>query len=751
MHKGESKAYIQTCPAEDNAWQPVAGDELERLLRNEFSDNNEAMRAARTSALSVLSKSTQPNSHNDSRTGLICGQVQSGKTMSFTAVAAAGHDNGIRLIIVIVGTKKILAKQSCVRLLRDLGVVKAGPLRPWRHFHNPDMRQKPTIRQELEAWNINGVRDQTVLITVLKHHKRINDVAGVLGSLGGELLSASLIIDDEADQASLNNLVRKGKRSSVYRAITSLREAIPSHTYLQYTATPQANIFIPLIDQLSPDFCEILEPGAGYIGGHYIFKEHQDKHVKLIRDDELPQHHVEIDPPRSLVHAVQLFLIGVACGLIEFDHKKRLNPQNRSMLVHPSRLVRSHATFSRWINQILCQWNDLLLKEQDPDHDELTKLFEPAYKDLLATVGVSQMAPFEDVMRKLPGAIRETEVRAVNKDDVGQMDWDNEWSQKYAWILVGGDKLERGFTIEGLTVTYMPRGAGMGYADTIQQRGRFFGYKADYISFCRIYLEADVCNAFTCYVESEDSMCAFLRSVSPLGHLKNPDLKRRFQMDKSLRPTRRSVLLDDPEHRDFQTGWFEQKHPHADAEISSQNMDLINQFSRENDLSRSLATTQCSWLALPERSRKTHLHEVSAEITLKVLYEKLLRGLLMSHVDDDSQWQVLLAMLENASEIMENLPCYIIWMRPTETVQRGTSKNGAIRQLHMGANPNKPPYVYKGDRHVHKGSVTLQIHNLQIHEDKVDSKTTPRWHDMPTIAVWLGSDIRTTFIVQEQR
>jgi hypothetical protein len=72
-----------------------------------------------------------------------------------------------------------------------------------------------------------------------------------------------------------------------------------------------------------------------------------------------------------------------------------------------------------------------------------------------------------------------------------------DWGQSYGWLLVGGQAMDRGITVEGLTVTYMPRGRGVNNADTIQQRARFFGYKRRYLGFCRVYLEQGAINALS--------------------------------------------------------------------------------------------------------------------------------------------------------------------------------------------------------------------------------------------------------------
>src|SRR5207253_10843262 len=105
-----------------------------------------------------------------------------------------------------------------------------------------------------------------------------------------------------------------------------------------------------------------------------------------------------------------------------------------------------------------------------------------------------------------------------------------DWRSAYGWILVGGQAMDRGFTVEGLTVTYMPRGIGVGNADTVQQRARFFGYKGRYLGYCRVYLEPVLSSAFTRYVTHEEDVRGRLidhaRTGQPLS-----ELRRAFLLD----------------------------------------------------------------------------------------------------------------------------------------------------------------------------------------------------------------------------
>src|SRR5262249_37402555 len=142
------------------------------------------------------------------------------------------------------------------------------------------------------------------------------------------------IIDDEADQASMNTKVQRGDESTTYRRIGEVRRACLHHTFLQYTATPQAPLLISLIDALSPSFVRVLEPGTGYVGGRELFAQLGAPYVRAIPDAELAVDPEEAAvPPTSLLEALRVFMVGVAAEYAA----SRANPGgHRSMLVHPS-------------------------------------------------------------------------------------------------------------------------------------------------------------------------------------------------------------------------------------------------------------------------------------------------------------------------------------------------------------------------------------------------------------------------------
>jgi hypothetical protein len=202
-------------------WSPVAGPEVREFLEAVVPEaSRESLLAA---AASTLSKGIPPTVETGQETGLVIGYVQSGKTMSFETTIALARDNGFQIVIVVAGISNPLLDQSTGRLQRDLGLDDPGRGRRWIQFQNPanDDTTVQAIRDLLDDWRDTGTPEEykrTVLITVLKHHRRLQNLTAVLTILELEGVPV-LIIDDEADQASLNTEVSQGQESATYRSL----------------------------------------------------------------------------------------------------------------------------------------------------------------------------------------------------------------------------------------------------------------------------------------------------------------------------------------------------------------------------------------------------------------------------------------------------------------------------------------------------------------------------------------------------
>lgn len=715
-------------------WVPLQGPELRGLLDHLSIDPDEKDRLAEE-ARTILSKCIPPRGTPDSTTGLVLGYVQSGKTLSFTAVAALARDNEYPMVIVITGIATNLLGQSVERLEKDL---RLQTNRKWRLFLNPKPNEQQAVANVLTDWSDQGLPDnrrKTVLITVLKNSTHLRNLVNLLQRL--DLANTPvLVIDDEADQAGLNNLVGRGLESTTFQRLVALRQCMPHHTYLQYTATPQAPLLIHLLNTLSPKFAELLVPGNDYVGGEGFFEENPQL-IRLIPRNEISsQTNPLTEVPLSLIEALKLFFLGVAAGFIRGDDQRQGSGRNRSMLVHPSRETPGHGQFFYWIRQIQQQWTENLnLQTDEPERNQFLDSFRPAYDDLHQTV--PDLPGFDELTKELQYAIRSTELLQVNaRPKTPQPDW----PRTYPWILVGGQAMDRGFTVEGLTVTYMPRSMGVGNADTVQQRARFFGYKRTYLGFCRVFLEAALRQAFQVYVDHEqDIRCRLLEHGGrPLS-----EWRRAFFLDSSMRPTRSQVMNLDYQHDTFSNRWFWPKVPHGYEELLDENRRTVRAFIETVD-----------WRDDEGDPRRTpdQIHLVTEAVPLQRVYEDLLFPLRLTDEYDSQLFTGVLLQIDSYLQANPEANCTVYQMSKGSERMRSVNDAEEIPTLFQGANyadaATHRDEVYPGDERIRSvEGLTIQIHALEVRQKNRGPIIASQ---VPTVAVWVPSSMSRDWLVQEQ-
>lgn len=717
------------------ACAPVVGPEclalLDHLNLDEVSRNR-----LRDEALAVLAQCGAPTSGMNRRTGLVIGYVQSGKTMSFTTVAALARDNSYQIVIVITGVSVPLFEQSKRRLQNDLRLL-TRPDRRWQHFSNPSLRgsDQRTMADTLAEWRDQSVPEserKTILITVMKNHKHLDNLGQVLTGLDLRGVP-TLVVDDEADQAGLNTLVAQGAESTTYRRLLAVRDRLPQHSFLQYTATPQAPLLINLIDVLSPNFAELLTPGPEYVGGRELFLSHPNL-IRTIPASQIPTQNDQItEPPDSLLEAMRVFFLGVAAGLVLTGEIG-----NRSMMLHPSQLRTGHSQYFHWVTQVRENWNRLLeLSAENPDRLELLEEFRTAFDDLKSTV--ENLPSFDMLAGRLHHAIRRTRVEEVNsrRGRTPQIDW----SATYPFILVGGQAMDRGFTVEGLTVTYMPRSLGVGNADTVQQRARFFGYKRSYLGFCRVFLENGVRDAYRHYVEHEEDVRNRLSDHRETGRPLS-EWKRAFFLNRALQPTRNNVLLLDYMQDTVSDDWYTPKAPHDSDEATQWNREIVNQFigrvSLEDDEGH------------PRRT-EMQKHKIATGVSLREAYEELLTRLRVTQARDSQRFTGVLLQIGAYLENHLEATCTIYVMSAGAPRERSVDGSNEIPTLFQGSNPGvengNPVTTYPGDSEIRLSpGLTIQIHNLNVSNANQGQLAG----NVPAIAVWVPGEMAADWVSQNQ-
>jgi hypothetical protein len=383
------------------------------------------------------------------------------------------------------------------------------------------------------------------------------------------------------------------------------------------------------------------------------------------------------------------------------------------------------------------QWQQLLsLSAGDPDREDLVGEFELAHRDLCVTV--PDLPPLQELLNVLPRAMRKTEPIEVNavRDRAPEPDW----RAAYSHILVGGQAMERGFTVEGLTVTYMPRGIGGGNADAIHQRARFLGYKRQYLGFCRVYLGVEARDAYRHYVEHEEDIRARLSAHRATGKPLT-DWKRAFFLDLALQPTRRSVLDLDYMRDRLADEWYTPKAPHESEEAVPSNRQVIEQF---------LASLTLQPAPGSENRSIFQTHEVAEGVPLALAFGDLLTRLRITRAADSQRFIGLLLQVKEYLDANPEAVCCVYRMSPMATRHRGLNEDDEIANLFQGADPVSPPErrgsIYPGDNRVKAPhGMTIQIHNLVIEREGQAILT-----NVPTLAVWVPREMGRAWLVQEE-
>lgn len=650
--------------------------ELSLFLENKNNLNKEQRKAVEDTALETLKLCHSPSDLEKNVTILCDGYVQSGKTMAFEAVIAAGKDSGYKLFIVLAGVSNPLLNQSIDRIEVDFRLKDPTLPRRWVRFVNPNDKHKYELSQAIDnIYDTTVLQPKAIIITVLKHSAHINKLAKILKEI---ILEAgqhvpTIIIDDEADQAGLNTRVQKVEKSTTYESINNLRNVLPSHSYLQYTATPQAPLLINTLDILSPDFIKLIEPGNGYTGGKQFFCKNSP-YIKLINSDELIQ--IEEMPvpekgevldysnyqvPQSFLEALQTFIVGLA---IEIKRKNKKLKGNRSMLIHPDRKTKKHTAFTQLTQYLIKSWKETLTLK-DEKYNDLVDSLSDTLKGLQNTCDITFLND-DDLIQNVIYALSEIAVKEVNA--VHGKTPEIDWSHHYAFILIGGMALDRGFTVEGLTVTYMPRGIGVGNIDSIQQRARFFGYKQSYLDICRIYLDDVNKKLYEDYVIHEE---AIRKSLKDFSDSKRPlvEWKRVFWLNPSLQPCRKNVLNMESialARSSRRSPWFYPNYIYGKpTRLLENNKILVQNFQDKNLFEAAY---------IHPRTGETLVS--LCKLPLKKVHADLLVNYSYINAEDQVKYFGYLFQIEQIIEDDSEAECYIYHLTPNKSRIRTVQANG---------------------------------------------------------------------------
>lgn len=676
-----------------STWQVRYGEEHARLEAkyaepDRVPDETERNRIFETAAR-LLSQCPDPQDSAMRRTGLALGKVQSGKTMSYIALTALAYDNGYRVVIVLAGRTDALADQNRKRFQEDLIGTRTGP--KIATFHNPARHDQTEIQTLLEA-------DRLILITLLKHQDRIEDVRDMFASTELNRFPV-LVIDDEGDQASHNAKRYRRGESAVYRHILQMRGVLPHHAYVSYTATPQASLLAAAIDELAPEFCVLVEPGSGYTGGSTFFGPDRDRFLRIVPDDEADRDDFN-GVPDCLRLALATFLMSGA--LLHLRH-----PDNfHAMLIHQSNRKEDHRRLHEAVQYCLDGWKSALsLRDDDPGAVELQELLRQAHADLQTTV--ENCPAYEVLAEQVKVEIKDLKVWIVNSLKQGSNPSTTPFNLR-SNIMVGGNMLDRGVTIPGLAITYITRQARNSQADTVEQRARWFGYKRRYLNLCRIFTSRKIAEVYTELLSHEDDFWESLQRSESQG-LPVTQWPRLFRLGLGLRPTRSSVART----KAFRSGdWLVETKPTLDPKAATANVSAARTFfaARPDAMDASFGSA-------------THLMIRACDPDAVI---ELLAGFQPA---EDQDW--------DSSYAIEYLERLVLGRALTE-IDVLLMGRGEMQRRTMDARGRINPMEgerehYPGDRYIHDNRVQLQVHMVGPR----DNRSAPALLETTALALYV--------------
>ncbi|WP_151445808.1 Z1 domain-containing protein [Lacisediminimonas profundi] len=509
------------------------------------------------------------------RRGLVMGDVQSGKTSNYTGLICKAADAGYKLVILLTGTLESLRRQTQERLDSGfVGLDSSGVVNRNRHRREIGVGLVNGARAagvftstvgDFKAVTVNQLgfklRDykEPVLLVVKKNKRILENLTDWLitfnASQGGQINLPLLLIDDEADNASVNT--NPAKATAINASIRSLLKVFPRSSYVGFTATPFANVFINpdttddmVGDDLFPrDFIYALDAPSNYVGARLIFGDDSPLDCLRTIDDAariFPRGQqagsLVVDVPDSMIDALRCFLVVNAIMDLRNDM-----PKHRSMLINVS-----HFTLIQ--NQVREILDGLLRRMQEDIRNYASLSQEQALKNgtLAALHDVYQReysgsgTTWSSVQAALTAATLPVEVRSVNqKTGAASLDYAVYKQNGLRVIAVGGNSLARGLTLEGLCVSYFHRATQM--YDALLQMGRWFGYRPGYEDLFRIWITEESANWYSHVSDATDELREEVRRMQ-LSRLKPIDfgLRVRAHPD-SLLITARNKMRDSEE------------------------------------------------------------------------------------------------------------------------------------------------------------------------------------------------------------
>ena len=539
-------------------------DRYKLFLRKEGFSNKVIEKDIAPTCEKILARCADPKDENSAPTrGLVVGDVQSGKTANYLALINMAFDYGYKIVLLLAGMTDSLRIQTQKRT--DKGVIGAisdsiGNQIKYcgvgeyveDHFAVPFTNQKNDFAKFIKENRNAAISDynKPVILVVKKNKKILESVNEHLQSALKDFDSSSiLIIDDEADNASISTAPPGKDPTAINKCIRDIFNKFPIASYVGFTATPFANIFINpfnddehFLDLFPDDFIVQLHAPGNYFGGYQVFPKENDmddinlpRPLRRISEEEkdfLPVKHDKFTEYNaiadSLKESILSFLINCVVRTIRGQKTK-----HRSMMINISRFndvqKRIDYQIEQYIRELknVIEQTDTLPTEKFIRNSEMKKLYQlyttdTFYEDIrnghfdFDEQVQYQAIPWNDIQKGLYEEISQFRVAIINSrngkmstlnsknGDDKRFNYDDYEESGARVIAIGGYVLSRGLTLEGLMVSYYSRNASA--YDTLLQMCRWFGYRPLYKDLCRVYMTQINIDCFSSVLSAVDDL-----------------------------------------------------------------------------------------------------------------------------------------------------------------------------------------------------------------------------------------------------
>lgn len=557
--------------------------------------------------------------------GLVVGDVQSGKTSNYIGLVTKAADAGYKVIFILTGTIESLRKQTQERVeegfigydvttAEDVGVGR-GEKTP-KSFTS---RLKDFVADDDQNTNIriSNYPSEPMVFVLKKNasvlHKLYTSLKNINTTKQYQKINAPmLLIDDEADNASINTRKAEDDPTKINKYIRNILKLFVKSSYVGFTATPFANVFISydsedemLKDDLFPrDFIYSLKAPSNYCGSRRYFFD-DNNNVRYIDDgDEVlfpMKHKKEWNGDRlfaSVYKAVNCFLIA---NTIRDIRDADVNTKtNRSMLINMTRYMKVQLVIKDIIEEYYtkvknavkqCHKLDLEYALTNPLIASLKTSFEEEYNNIIVNGDTIKWC---DILQNIWQSIKDISIIVVNSSkQSAKLNYDDHKDMGLRVIAIGGLALSRGLTLEGLCVSYFYRNTAT--FDVLMQMGRWFGYRDVYDDLCKIFITRDsaqyyrdICLSIEDLRKDIEIMGSQNKKPEDYGiRVRNDSLDLGITAANKSRNTKKIVY-----HRSFYGSIFETPHLHRDLDIMEHNIDATLEFLKKINISQKVQSVK---------------------------------------------------------------------------------------------------------------------------------------------------------------